>query len=285
MTAKLAVVPQNGGHPSFRHEWIPLDQLSAHPEIQRAFVQVHAEAIAAKFDPDSFGELYVIKGQGGYLIWDGQHRAWAARKALGDDQSVYCRVYEAEDIATLAGRSLRLNTQRSWHLLDRYRLRVKAGEWRARTIHGILHQKGLKVGPGSEDGMIAAVGALDWIMDKAGGPATLTRVIGILHAAWGDDRNAYHGSLIRGLALVCNKYGEKLDDAEMSERLAKSGGPARMTGRGRDRAKFDGRTVPYSMGEVMVNEYNKSKGANRRLEAWGETRNGKPRTSPETVDE
>lgn len=277
----------NGDHPHYKHEWIALDQLQPHPEIQRAFVQSHAASIAAKFDPESFGELYVVKADsgGGYLIWDGQHRAWAARKALGEDQQVYCRVYEGEDAKTLAGRSLRLNAQLSWMPIDRYKLRVRSGEWRAQTIHGILHRKGLKAGNSQDDGVVAAVAALDWIMDKAGGPPTLTRVIDILFAAWGDDRNAYHGSLIRGLALVCNRYGDKLDDADMVERLVKSGGPARMVGRGRDRAKFDGRTVPYSMGEVIVSEYNKKKGEKHRLDPWGEPRKATVRATSDTAED
>jgi hypothetical protein len=248
----------------YTHEWLRLDQLLPHPEIQRSLVKAHAETIAASFDPDAFGELYVIRSAAGLnLIWDGQHRWYAAKKALGEDQEVYCRVYEDVNAAELAKRSLLLNTQRAWQPIDRYRVRVKAGEWKARTVHGTLHNHGLKVSPSSDEGNVAAVVACDWIIDKAGGPAALDRVIGVLKGAWGKDRDAYHNTLLRGMALICNAYNGAMNDEAMSSSLAKAGGPAKMIGRARDRAKVDATSAPRAAAFVMVQEYNKGKGKNR----------------------
>lgn len=250
--------------PEYTHEWLPLDQLRQHPEVQRGFCKAHAEELAASFDPDAFGELYVVVGQTStYLIWDGQHRAYAAKKALGDNQLVYCRVYKDVTTAELAKRSLLLNTQKAWNPIDRYKLRVKSGEWKARTIHGTLHNHGLKIAAQSEEGCVAAVVACDWIIDKAGGPAGLDRVVSILRTAWGRDRDAYHNTLLRGVALICNLYNGEMDDKAMAACLAKTGGPGRMVGRARDRAKVDATSVPRAAALIMVNEYNKGKGKNR----------------------
>lgn len=249
--------------PDYTHEWLPLDSLQPHPEIQRSLVKAHAEAIAASFDPDAFGELYVIKTDRGHLIWDGQHRWYAAVKALGENQLVYCRVYQDVSAAELAKRSLLLNTQRAWNPIDRYKVRVKSGEWKARTVHGTLHQHGLKIAAGTDEGNVGAVVACDWIIDKAGGPPALDRVLTVLRAAWGRDRDAYHNSLLRGMALVCNSFNGAMDDKAMSACLAKQGGPARMIGRARDRAKVDATSVPRAAATVMINEYNKGKGKNR----------------------
>lgn len=251
--------------PDYAHEWISLDQLSPHPEIQRSLVRAHAENIAASFDPDAFGELYVIKAASGYLIWDGQHRWYAAKKALGEEQEVYCRVYQNVEAAKLAKRSLLLNTQKAWNPIDKFRVRVKSGEWKARTVHGVLHQHGLKIAASSEEGTLAAVVACDWIIDKAGGPGGLDRVLSIFRKAWGRDRDAYHNAMLRGMALVCNAYNGRLDDKIMSEKLAKSGGPARMLGRARDRAKVDAISMPRAVAAVFINEYNKGRGGNGRL--------------------
>lgn len=249
--------------PGYTHEWLPLDELQPHPEIQRALVKAHAEAIAAAFDPDAFGELYVVKTTRGYLIWDGQHRWYAAKKALGDNQLVYCRVYQDVAGADLAKRSLLLNTQKAWNPIDRYKVRVKAGEFKARAVHGVLHQHGLKVASQAEDGCLSAVVACDWIIEKAGGVATLDRVIAILRSAWGRDRDAYHNTLLRSVGLLCNTYNGTLEDKVLAERLAKSGGPARMIGRIRDRAKVDAISSPRAGAVVMVNEYNKGKNKHR----------------------
>lgn len=247
----------------YTHEWLRLDQLLPHPEIQRSLVKAHAETIAASFDPDAFGELYVIRSERGLFIWDGQHRWYAAKKALGESQEVYCRVYEDVASAELAKRSLLLNTQRAWQPIDRYRVRVKAGEWKARTVHGILHNHGLKISPNSDEGNVAAVVACDWVIDKAGGPTALDRVVGILKGAWGKDRDAYHNAILRGMALVCNAYNGAMDDKMMSACLAKAGGAAYMIGRARDRSKVDATSLPRAAAFVMVNEYNKGKGKNR----------------------
>jgi len=241
--------------------------LTVHPEVQRDFKPGHADMIAAHFDPDAFGELYVIADGNHYSIWDGQHRAAAARKALGEEQMVYCRVYRDISLARLAAISLKLNTQRAWRPIDRYRQRVTAGEWKARTIHGILHQFGLKINDAPEDGSVAAVTACDWIIDKAGGPQVLQRVVTILNNAWGRSRDAYHNGIMRGLALVCNKYDGKLDDKALAERLSKTGGPARFIGRARDRAGTSGQNVPYGAAEIIVLEYNKGRGKHR-LPSW-----------------
>jgi hypothetical protein len=249
--------------PDYTHEWLRIDQLRPHPDIQRSLVKAHAEAIAAAFDPDAFGELYVLKTARDYLIWDGQHRWYAAGKALGEDQQVYCRVYENVTAAELAKRSLLLNTQKKWTSIASYLVRVKAGEWRARTVHGTLYNHGLKIAAGTEEGNVAAVAACDWIIDKTGGPAALDRVITLLKNAWGKDRDAYHNSLLRGLALVCNEYNGAMDDKMMAACLAKSGGPAKMIGRARDRSKVDATNVPVAAARTIVSEYNKGKGKNR----------------------
>lgn len=249
--------------PVYSHEWLLLSELSPHPEVQRGFVRAHAEAIAAAFDPEAFGELYVIKTEHGYLIWDGQHRWYAAKKYLGDSQRVYCRVYQDVPKADLARRSLLLNTQKSWNPIDRYKLRVTSNEWKARAVCGVLHQFDLKIAAQSEAGCVAAVAACDWVIDKCGGPGALERAVRILHTAWGRDRDAYHNAMIRGAALVCKSYNGKLDDAALSAKLAKSGGPARMVGRARDYAKIGAKAVPFAVAEILINEYNKGLGKNR----------------------
>ncbi len=247
----------------YSHEWLRLEQLEPHPDIQRALVKAHAESIAAAFDPDAFGELYVIKTAGRHFIWDGQHRWYAAKKALGENQQVYCRVYTDVSSAELAKRSLLLNTQRAWQPLARFKLRVKSGEWRARTVHGTLHQHGLRVDAAPDDGNVAAVVACDWIIERCGGPGALDRVITILKTAWGRDRDAYHNGLLRGMALLCSTYNGNMDDRAMSARLAKEGGPGKMIGRIRDKAKTDGISIPRAAAVILRNVYNKGKGKNR----------------------
>jgi len=253
-----------------QHQWLPLDKLKVHPDVQRRFNQKWADTIAAKFDPEAFGELYVSSdGNGAYFIWDGQHRAAAARKALGPEQMVYCRVHGPEAVGILAARSLKLNSSKRWHPIDTFEQRVKANEWKARAVHGTLHQFGLRVDHTRDDGVVQAVSACDWIIETQGGQATFERTIRILFKAWEKDSDAYHHSLLWGVAMLVARYGSLLDDTELADKLAKSGGPARMIGRIRDYSKSAFQTVKRASVEVLRGLYNKGK-SRKGLPPWEE---------------
>lgn len=250
----------------YTHEWVALDKIRPHPVVQREFRKAHAEAMAADFNPDAFGEPYLITdGNGGYFVWSGQHRCHAARMALGEKQQVMCRVYRELATKDLAAIVLDVDFAKPWQAIDRFRNRVTSEEWQARAITGTLTQHGLRISQSPEEGNVAAVSALDWIVEKCGGIGTLDRVIRVLKGAWGRDRDAYHNTMLRGVALLCGRYNGKLTDRALSERLQKTGGPARFIGRARDRAKTNAQTVPIACAEILVNEYNKGRGPDNRL--------------------
>lgn len=250
----------------FQHEWLWLEELRVHPKVQRGFKKKWAEHIAANFDPDAFGEIYVTRAAKGYLIWDGQHRVAAAKIALGEKQKVYCRVYDL-DTADVADRSLKLNDAKRWMALDRFGLRVISGEPTALAIKKTLGKYGLCVGRSRGPAVVQAVTACDWVFTKAGGAETLDWVVRILNGAWGRDPDAYDQRLLRGAALVCNRYNGDIHDADLQDKLSKQGGPGRLLGRARDLAKAAGESVPRAVAEVITNEYNKGR-RTTRLAEW-----------------
>jgi len=91
----------------------------------------------------------------------------------------------------------------------------------------------------------------------------LDRVLGILNEAWGRNASAYDAVVLGGLGIVLQKLGASVNDEAMSKRLSKSGGPARMIGQARDKAKADSLPVRRAMAEKFVNVYNK--GARNRV--------------------
>ena len=239
---------------------LPLSQLRIHPIIQRDFRPQHAEHIEKKFDPAKLGVICVTPSsdRGFFDVFDGQHRVAAARAYLGDEnQEIDCRIYPNGDIGSLAGLQLGLDDRKNWRAVDKFPLRVLARDWAALVIHGTLHQFNLHIGEGTDDGTVRAVGACDWIIQKIGGQAALEYTIRVLNHAWSNDQDAYHNVLLRGVALLHNRYGEAVDSNHLIERLRKSGGPARMLGRARDFAKPAGITLPQAAAQIMANEYNK----------------------------
>lgn len=256
--------------PQFKHEWIPLEAIKPHPKVQRQFRQAHADGLAANFDPDCFGELYVVpdpRRDGGYLVFDGQHRCAAAEKALGANQKVYCRVYEERSLEELAKITLGVNTQKAWRSIDRFIQRVNMREAQAIEIKAVLGRHGLRIGAGPGEGVVRASAACDWVIQKAGGASALERAISILSAAWDKEQDAYHEDLIRGVALLCNRYNGELSDRDLSAKLKKQSGPGRLLGRARDFAKVLKQSTARAAARVMANDYNQGRRSNR-LPEW-----------------
>lgn len=256
--------------PRFKHEWIQLDRMSPHPTVQREFRKPHADWIAANFDPDCFGELYVVpeaKRAGYYWVFDGQHRLVAAITVLGAGQKVYCRVYEDRPIEELAKIALGINSPKAWRAIDRFIQRVNAREPLALSIQGIATRHGLRIAAHPGSGVVRASTACDWVMQKAGGEGALERTFSILHGAWGDDQEAYDANLIRGVALLVNRYNGELADKSLVEKLKKHTGPARLLGRARDFSKVLGVKVPRAVAQVMANDYNSGRRSGR-LPDW-----------------
>lgn len=255
---------------TFKHEWVALSKMKAHPKVQRAFREPWAEEIRDHFNPDLFGELYLISNPrkpGHYLVFEGQHRLWAALQALGEDQKVYCRIYKERPLEELAAITRGVSNTKAWTHLDLFFLRVIEKEEQALRIQAVVQKYGLKFGKASRQGYVRATATCDWIVEKAGGLEALNRVVSLLHGAWHDDPDAYDKTLLRGTALICNRYEDALDDHTFIFRLKKTIGPATLLRRARDYGSAAGVSVSRAVVEILVNEYNKGL-RTKRLADW-----------------
>lgn len=253
----------------FDVRWLPVKTMVRHPKLQRTFRQSRANALAEQFDPDKFGELWVVPGNGRdserWYVFSGQHRLSAVRKLLGEDQSVPCRVYEPLTDAQIADLFLAVDDQMALVPLDRFLMRVTKGDGAAKAILAIVRHYGLDVRKERVPGVVQAVGALEFVFTRDGGASAVNRTLGYLNRTWGTNPDAYHKDLIRGLGMIALRHGATLDEKALVKALGgEPRGPMGLVGTARDRAQIEGGSVAHSVAELVLRRYNK--GRRKKLE-------------------
>jgi len=238
-------------------QWIPLNRLKVHPEVQRGLNETRVDELSANMNLDAIGLLAVIPYRDWYYVFDGQHRLRALERFLDDNtQMIECEVFpRGLTLKEAAQTFLDRNNQLGQHPLGKWIQRRNAEEPVVLEIEAILGKYGLSVESGPEDGNVRAVVALEAIYDNHSA-AGLDKTVGVLYAAWGADYNAYHHALLRGLALVLHTYEEQIDAERFAKKLSKNGGPARMLGQAREFARGMHVSLARAAAQRFVNEYN-----------------------------
>ena len=241
-----------------KHEWLYINELRPHPKVQRNIRPGWVNEIADRFDPDKFGELNVIKSGHRYLVFNGQHRLQAARQVYGDKQKVPCAVYDDIPVERQAELFLGLNSTRAVRAIDKWKVRIVAKEEPVITIEKILAEHDLCTSDASGEGTVQAVTALEKVYGNYG-EDVFRRTIQLLEDTWGHDEYTFDGTLLKAIGLLVNKFDGQVDVADLTRKLARSGGPGRLLGQARDYAKVSGMAVPRAMCEKIVNIYNKGR--------------------------
>lgn len=247
-----------------RHEWLSIKLLSPHPMIQRPLNEARVNEIAEEFDPDKFGEITVVAHGEKFWIINGQHRTEAAKKALGMEQKILCRVLSNElSLEELAIVFLGENRTLAVKALDKWIVRRVAKDSIVMEVEKTLGEYGLKVARSPENSFLQAVAALETVYKKYNG--SLGRTIALLKNTWGDEHDAYDGRILRGIALLFHVGAAVLDDAEMSKKLKKRFGntPASLLGDARTYGEVNGISADRAIAQVVLKVYNTSRQSGR----------------------
>jgi len=235
--------------------WIPASELEVvHVEAQRPLNEKHVSTIIENFDPDAFGVVVVAEknGTGTHHIIDGQHRVTALKRMGWADQTVPCLVKPTHDIVSEARMFDRLNTKRDPQAIDRFRVRVTAGYPVESAIAAIIEKHGMTLGLDPSPKHFAAVAAALQITNRHGLDC-FDDALGTLRAVWPDDRNALHGSLVQGVAIVLAR-GANVE--RLRGVLAKASGPLTLIGYAKSARDVHRGTVPQNVARVICQRYN-----------------------------
>lgn len=250
-----------------RVEWVRIGDMMVSPKAQRDFKKSQSEGYAADFKLEALGYPVLSHRDDYYWILDGQHRI-AALKMVGftDDDQIECEVYEGLSEADEADLFLLRDKRRAINRFDAFRIAVTAGWVEECHIERLVQAEGLTISKNASAGSISAVTALRFAYDF--GPRTFTRCLRILGRSYDNDRAAFSEHLIKGVALVCQRYDGSLDDEEAIRRLnALNGGPAAVMRKANALQLKTGHTKPHCVAAAIVDTLNARKGG-KKLESW-----------------
>jgi len=202
-------------------QWVRLDQMKINPQAQRGLNESWANTLADEFNPDLMGFIHVSHRDGWYYIVDGQHRVRAAIMFLGDSsQQVQCHVYENLTCDQEANLFLELNNTKKQGPMSRYKVALTAGKADELDVERICRSLDLRIGLDKSCEEIGCVTAILAVYRKHG-PASFSFAMRVIRDAYGFD--GFKRQNMSALALIKDRYGDRIDEAKLTERLAKSG--------------------------------------------------------------
>lgn len=233
-------------------QWIPVKSLSIiWSQAQRPLNIAHARRIADTFDPDMFGTLAVAapNSSGIYHIIDGQHRKIGIEMLEGPDILVPCEIYnDVSDPARAAEIFDVINTSRKKiRTLDSFKVRVTAGAADETAVEKIVRSHGMAIG---ERGL-KCVQALLFVY-RVHGSQVLSSTLGILLGTWGNDRQAFEASLVRGFAEFVADRGLHANWPRIQERIAKKYTPGRLLGAAKSGREMHGVSISSAVKAMLM---------------------------------
>jgi len=244
------------------------DLLIVDAYVQRRLDPKRVTKMAREFDPRLLRTLVVNKrNERDHHVIDGQHRRAAMIEAGFGGYRVYCETYtgltrEQEAQAFINHNALTTKP----NAVDTFRLRRLAGDPVAVEIGDVVDDFGLKIAFGKQVDQIPAVGALEWV-HKRGGADLLRQTLLLLMRTWPNNRDAWDGTLVRGVATLLERHNGQLDREAFANKLAKDTTPAVVVGQARVLREATRRAFHLSTVEVLVGIYNKGRGGSSRIEA------------------
>lgn len=263
----------------YTEEWIPVRDLQVDPRIQRDHLDMKkVDRFVRNFSEGALGVVTVSRRNAvTNVIIDGWHRREVVHRVKGDDGVILCHVYHDLTLAEEAQKFLELNDGNRPSVIDKFRVRITAGDEVATRINEIVSGYGWRISVGAKRGNIQCAGTLEKIYYRSVAaerdPNVLADAILVVTRAWDLDCDGVHASLLEGLALFLEEYrGAGLDLPDLINRLRTyAGGPAVLLSNSRHLAALrNGRTV-MAVAEQLVETYNTGK-KTKKLTAWRRSR-------------
>ena len=248
--------------------WIKLGDMRVSPKAQREFRRPHAVALAAAFELEAMGFPVVSWRDGYWWVLDGQHRIQALRYVgFSDDDQIQCECYESLTEAEEAELFLRRDERRKVSTFDRFRIGVVAEREEDLDIQRIVALQNCKISRDKEEHCIGAIAALRFAYQLS--PVTMRRAVAILDKAYDGDPSAFQSDLIRGMALVCQRYDGSLNDDQAIAKLGRlNGGTISLIRKANALKEKTGHTKANCVAAAVVDTLNARGASGRKLESW-----------------
>lgn len=251
-------------------EWVPISKMKVLRVAQRDLNDQRAKAMAEEFDPDKLGMPVVNIRDGVAWVIDGQHRIKMLEYAGWGDQSIQCETYHDLTDAQMAEMFLGRDARVATNPVDRYRIGLTAGRKENTDIQRVADALGLVITArgGNDARMIRAIQSVIEVY-RLGGNKLLLRTLAMLRDSFPGDPMAFKGPLIKGVALVYDRYGERVDDKRLQEKLSKVlGGANGVLRQAETTVHATGKAKNECVADTIVKIHNSGRGTASRLEPW-----------------
>ena len=238
--------------------------------------QRRVNKMAAEWDINKVGTITVSKrADGALFVPDGAHRIAAAREVGVRELPavIHTGLSHSQEAELFVG----LNTFNAPSSISVFMGRVERGDDDAKEIRELILGHGWRIRQTSEEGCISAISAVESVYRNAAGtlpddrhPEILSWVLDTATAAWGHDRDAAHGAILKGLAQLIGRFGSDIDTKKLVSEMAQTT-PKRILGHASSLRDAMGGTIPAHVAKVLVGMHNNKK-RTRLLPEWVWTR-------------
>jgi hypothetical protein len=259
---------------TYKVEDIQVGDLQVDRRVQREAMKTKkVEDIVRAFNEDALGIVTVSRrtDRGLYII-DGWHRTEAVRRLTDGVGTVKCHVFEGLTVPEEALMFLALNHGDRPTQMDKFKVRLTAGDENAVEIDQIVRSYGWTVGSSPSRATINAVGVLERIhvagkkLDQE--PPLLEITMKAITKAWGDDRFGGQAVILEGVARLLSEHGSLIDFGSLVSRMADTkGGPRGLHSQASQFAAVRGVRVAMAVADILTESYNKGR-RNRTLPPW-----------------
>lgn len=253
--------------PAFTEEWLPVGGLEVDPGIQRDHLDVRkVERIYRLFNPGALGVITVSRRNSVTdIILDGWHRVEVVRRITDGAGKILAHVFKDLTPEQEAQMFLDLNAGTQPQLLDKFKVRLRAGDKVALEIDALAKAYGWTIRAGGGPGYLQAVGAVEAIWQRSvareAEPNLLQVALLCVTRAWNNqDPAAVSAGLLTAVAALADEYGDQLKVDVLIKKMANyPGGPSGLQSDGAQRAKINRGALSMGIAEQLVVEYNKGR--------------------------
>jgi len=238
--------------PNAHFELIPIKNLVSNQDYQRTISVKRVKQGVENFDLYKVNPVKISQRDGQNYVIDGQHTIEMIATVSGSrDTPVWCMIYDDMDYILEA--DLFARQQDGVKPLSPYEIfnaNIEAQNNVQLMIKDLVESFGLRVTSQKAVGGICAISSLESIYKKYGFEV-LDRTLNLCVGTWESEPNSLSASMLKGIALLVNAYGDELRNDVFKDKL---GG---ISAKEIIRLAKERRMGSMGYAEAMLAEYNK----------------------------
>lgn len=238
--------------PNVHFELIPIKNLVSNQDYQRTISVKRVKQGVENFDLYKVNPVKISQRDGQNYVIDGQHTIEMVATVSGSrDTPVWCMIYDDMDYILEADLFARQQDGiKPPSPYEIFNANIEAQNNVQLMIKDLVESFGLRVTSTKVTGGICAISSLESIYKKYGFEV-LDRTLNLCVGTWESEPNSLSASMLKGIALLVNAYGDELRNDIFKDKLGS------LSAKEIIRLAKERRSGSMGYAEAMLTEYNK----------------------------